>query len=563
MIVARKNYFGVDLNYILNKLGQFFVLNFAWIIVLFLAILLIYKWYQRYKKNNQLMKSGFVDIKYSGLLGGMILFSVFSVFYITASLVRYNVLFSLSLTILFVIVFADVVNEKWGKGIYFILGIIIFIFLNQSYFDLDIVSNILFRVLDTGGLPKVYTDYNSSYYGDGLVNNYQYTWIDTLFDDMLRDVEYTEDMDVILPGFEASGTYINGNGNIYVIGWDEKNKKRIIIDDEIIEKNDNVTSISVKQTDDMFEKIPQRFKGFQQNIYDDLKNRAIVFFLPYYEEDEAYHLKNLGQYYYIGGRKHQKNIYGTIYYYNLLKKENYKGFCLSEFIDDGSMTILDTKQLSYQEYLYNNIKMQEYLDAPDKISRGDRIVFECKVYLNGMLLPERFTSTYYGKSRYSVIGSGNLIDGLEECFIGKSIGDTLKYKWKVTEEYLPANSYIGQILTIEVKIIDIEGYMDFEELSVEQMKNLEESYNVDCAKIIENRKILASIDGVNGNNKISFPLERIEKEETLIDSYLQHYFEKVGISEKDFIKKYLGCDEIEYREAVRKMAMAVVYKEVM
>ena len=69
MIVARKNYFGVDLNYILNKLGQFFVLNFAWIIVLFLAILLIYKWYQRYKKNNQLMKSGFVDIKYSGLLG--------------------------------------------------------------------------------------------------------------------------------------------------------------------------------------------------------------------------------------------------------------------------------------------------------------------------------------------------------------------------------------------------------------------------------------------------------------------------------------------------------------
>lgn len=561
------NYFGIDWSYILYKLEQFLVMNFSWLIVGIILVLIIIHMAGKMRMSKE-GQAAVVDKKkqYVGLCGGIAAFVVFSLLYITSSLYRYNVIIAVSLCIVFVIVLQKVLGGKAGRFEWILSGIVLAAFVGQSFMDIDPVSNAVFGTLDTGGHEKLYSAYREEYYGDGLVNNYQYTWLDKLLNRMLSDVDYGEDMDIILPGMEASGTHVNGNGTIYEIGWNKAQEKRVVIDDEILSMDSDVIEISIQRTDDITGKLPWEYSGYNTDVYTRLKSKGTVFFLPYYEENEEEHINALGEYYYVGEREQERNYGGELYYYQLLKKDDYLGFSLGDFIENkGSSTqMLEARTL--EESFYRSVEGLAYENGKSVIDVGDEISFTYDAYIDGEALPDRVKNTYYGDVYTVVIGSGRMIDGIEESMIGKSPGDTVVFEWTVPDTYLPALKYAGETITFEFYIRGITGYKDIEHLAQEDSDKIMSEYADHLNRTLDRNICNVCIETVNGEtiDVNSYPAEmqeRIAIHENAIEKYLEEYLEAAGLSEKEFIEVYLESNDREYRQAIRDMAHAAMLFE--
>lgn len=565
--VKMNNYFGIDWSYILYKLKQFLVMNFSWLIVGVILTLLIINLIGKMRLKKENMEIAVKEREpYAGLCGGIAAFVIFSLLYITSSLYRYNVIIAVSLCLVFVIVLQKVLGKKAEKYVWIISGIVAVAFIGQSFADIDPVSNAVFDTLETGGHKKLYSAYREEYYGDGLVNNYQYTWIDRLLNKMMDAVDYGENVDIVLPGMEASGTHVNGNGTIYEVGWNNVRKKRVIIDKTILENNPDITEISIQRTDDIIGKLPWKYGGYNTDVYKRLKDRGVVFFLPYYEEDEVWHTNTLAEYYYVGDREQQENFGGKIYYYQLLKKDNYLGFSLGDFIEGkGSATqMLEAK--TPEENLYRSVESSDYESGKSVIDIGDEISFTYDAYIDGEPLPDKVKNTYYGDVYSVVIGSGRMIDGIEESMIGKAPGDTVTFEWTVPDTYLPARQYAGQTITFEFYIRSITGYVDIEHLTQEESEKILSEYNDHLNRTLDRNICNVCIDTVNEKtiNPDAYPeemRERINSLEAEIRKYLTQYLEAADITEEEFIDIYLETNDREYRQAIKDMAHAAMLFE--
>ena len=58
----------------------------------------------------------------------------------------------------------------------------------ESYITIDPVTRKGFHQVSTGKWTMNYESEFMSYFGDGLVTNYQYAWIDKAFDKVLEDI---------------------------------------------------------------------------------------------------------------------------------------------------------------------------------------------------------------------------------------------------------------------------------------------------------------------------------------------------------------------------------------
>lgn len=561
------NYFGIDWSYILYKLEQFLVMNFSWLIVGIILVLIIIHMAgkMRISKEGQ---AAVVDKKkqYVGLCGGIAAFVVFSLLYITSSLYRYNVIIAVSLCIVFVIVLQKVLGGKAGRFEWILSGIVLAAFVGQSFMDIDPVSNAVFGTLNTGGHEKLYSAYREEYYGDGLVNNYQYTWIDNLLNRVLSDVNYGEDMDIVLPGMEASGMHVNGNGTIYEIGWNKAQEKRVVIDDEILSTDSDVIEISIQRTDDITGKLPWKYNGYNVDVYKRLKSKGVVLFLPFYGEDEGKHTDALGEYYYVGSREQQENYGGEIYYYRLLKKDDYMGFSLGDFIENKGSSTQTIEARTLEESFYRSAEKLDYESWKSIIDVGDEISFTYDAYIDGEALPDSVKNTYYGDVYNVVIGSGRMIDGIEESMVGKSPGDTVIFEWTVPDTYLPAKEYAGKSIMFEFHIQSITGYKDIEHLPQEDSGKIMSEYEDHLNGVLERSICNACIEMVNAGviDISSYPAEmqeRIDRHEEAIREYLKEYLEAAGVSEKDFINVYLESNDNEYQQAIKDMAHAAILFE--
>ncbi len=295
------NAFGIYPEYIFHRLAQIFVLNFTWIPTGIILISLVTAVYENKKKRRR--KYGKIH-NMSGMAGALILFILFSVLYITAALSRYTI-FSAVLVwvfafVLFYCILVPLLPGIAEKGIY--AGIAIFL-LVQNFIYVDPVSNLIFDRLDSGKGKILSTDMKSTYYGDTLVNNYRYSYLDKLIDKMLAETEYGPDTQIVLWPISEDQTYINSMLN-YSLGWDQEKKKRVIIDQSVNEKADDIIPLNMVALEEL-----QAGVGLSQ--------RAILYFVPYYQRDEEAYLSSLKQHYQIGERKEVSNWGGTLSYYIL------------------------------------------------------------------------------------------------------------------------------------------------------------------------------------------------------------------------------------------------------
>lgn len=564
------NHFGIEWGYIIYKLEQFFFMNFSWLIfgciVALFAIWGAGKLKRLRASDRQEAGNAGYRKRYAGLCGGMAAFIIFSLIYVTSSLYRYNIIAAVILSIVFIIIMQKTLFEKQDRLIWLFSGVVLLAFVVQSFWDIDPVSNAVFGTIETGGKEKLYSAYQEGYYGDGLVNNYQYTWIDKLLNQMLAEVDFAEDMDVVLPGMEASGLHVNGNGSYYVIGWDKEKEKRVMIDEDILENNPEIIELSIQRTDDIIGKLPWDYSGFSEETYENLKNRAVVFFLPYYGENEGQHTNALGQYYYVGEREQQENTGGKIYYYRLMKKDHYMGFSVGDFIEGKGCSTQPLEVKTYEERLLGSLDRRAYETGKSVIDIGDEVSFTYEAYINGEPLPDRVKDTYYGDTYSVVIGSRRMIEGIEESLIGKSPGDTVEFEWNVPDTYLPALEYAGETIVFELHINSILGYKDIVNISEEGVRKNMSEYTNYLTQTLDRNMCNVCIDTVNGGevDVNAYPpeaQERINRHIQAIEQYMDQYLESAGITEKQFIEIYLESNDREYRSAIRDMAHAAMLFE--
>lgn len=120
---------------------------------------------------------------------------------------------------------------------------------------------------------------------------------------MLAETEYGPDTQIVLWPISEDQTYINSMLN-YSLGWDQEKKKRVIIDQSVNEKADDIIPLNMVALEEL-----QAGVGLSQ--------RAILYFVPYYQRDEEAYLSSLKQHYQIGERKEVSNWGGTLSYYIL------------------------------------------------------------------------------------------------------------------------------------------------------------------------------------------------------------------------------------------------------
>lgn len=322
-----QNAFLIDLPHIWNQIKQVFVLNFAWIFTLILFVALICMLAgKKYMDSNQQTDGD--NRCYIGIWGSFWLVSVFFMLFITVPLNRYHVFTSVVLAMMGFLGYEMVLRKQWNISakVEKLGGLAIFLLLSwQTFFSLDPVSNLLFEQINTGKMAMLKTDGGVSVdsFGDELVNNYQYRWLDDELNGLLSGVQYDEDTLIIDAGIQRDKVDI-GSGSGYKAVWNTSKQKRELVwgeSDSLGEGFIPIETLSTRRMQLHLSEDSEDSEHFYKKYMSD-KERAVVYFIPYYGESEQEWIEYLGQFYEIGERKETNGMRGNIAYYILTLKKN-------------------------------------------------------------------------------------------------------------------------------------------------------------------------------------------------------------------------------------------------
>jgi hypothetical protein len=103
----------------------------------------------------------------------------------------------------------------------------------ECFITIDPMTLLGFKMLDTGAAPMCYTGHKyladeDMYYGDYLVYNTQYMYIDRAYDAILAEAGYDASWDILLPSSNGNAL----SGNMYRLNWDSKRQKRVFYTNE-------------------------------------------------------------------------------------------------------------------------------------------------------------------------------------------------------------------------------------------------------------------------------------------------------------------------------------------
>ncbi len=308
---AGENCLGFHPAFVAVKLKQQFLLNFNWILTAGIVIAVVW-WIILKIKGRQKVQA---SCKICGIAGAFGAFLSFSCLYITASVARYNVTGDVLLYLIFfycmALLAAELPEVTFLKKKYTcavvtaVFGILLAV---ECVFTIDPVTRGLFLKLDTGNTTLCFTgkvsDINSIYYGDYLIYNTQYTYIDKAYDKVLANVDYHPDTtDIYIP--DSNGSFICGNLPFYYLNWDEKTQKRVFYENEDTQEMEFYNEV----------------KHFSSEMVSEGKDRAVLIINPYMVSvSETDNLEKLAPYYEIGERKEVKLLQGGIVYYELTRK---------------------------------------------------------------------------------------------------------------------------------------------------------------------------------------------------------------------------------------------------
>lgn len=525
---VKTNYFGVEWKYILCVLKQIFSLNFTWLLVGAAVCLSLYLW--RKKTKIKLNDSAIA------LFGAAFAYIAFFCVYITSALYRYHVFTVQIITVLSLIIISHALREvdhRVSKTLFLVFAGIEIL---QTGYSIDPVSNLVFKKLDTGNGFILQTTNNENYFGDGLVYNAQYLGLDGILDKMFSEVGYSEKMQIINPGTQAAGTQLNGNGERYIVKWNRDSKKREMTDSDEIQSD--LININIIGSEEIFGKLPYSYSGVKNA--DNLSDKGIVYFIPYYQEDEDEKLAELSELYYIGECVEIKKGQWKVRCYELTKKDDYEGFSLNDLGDGKSKTAYDDKET----VTWNQVEMTENRDV---IQKNDIVDVTCSAFYKGKEVPINYVGNYDNNRITMCIGSNLYLPELEQEMIGKRIGEQIEVNCKVPDHYPSAGKYQGKELTFVLEPLQIVGIAeDMETNRQEQVALQKESSAEEYA--------FRYWDIYENDDEVSAVLNDV-------DNYYHTYARKAGESFEEMLTQYFGISEEEYYKRIQKLSKMVLVKQ--
>ncbi|WP_029233386.1 DUF2079 domain-containing protein [Butyrivibrio sp. VCB2006] len=263
------NAFGVYPKYVVCKIVHMFSLNYSWIASLIIAFCIVYM----YRQHLIEVTKWEVLIP---LIGALVIFATFNSFYITYALYRYNVFFVVMLWLLCMIL----VHKTFPKRIVAIIcNLCLLILLSiQTFCNTDVLSEYMFNKYPTGKGYLVATDMKKVMYGDNIINNYKYAYIDDLIDKMLSTIDYNDSMIAVFADDDSINridifTQDSLKAECIYAGWD-RGKKCRVVDDELGNDAIKINAISYSEMVTDFETDDKMYLLYYFD-YSDLDNEKI------------------------------------------------------------------------------------------------------------------------------------------------------------------------------------------------------------------------------------------------------------------------------------------------
>ena len=266
-------FFAFQESYIIFKIKQLFTTNFIWLSIAIIILLFLIKLF--IKNKETFLKNPYII----GIFGAILLTFIFYCVYITYPLLRYNLVIEICINL---VLSLSILSLPGKKLKYLLSCVLIILFVGQAYLTIDPVMKQANQKVETGQVPLAlsYPD-PMDYFGDYMLYNYQYSYVDKGLRKIFDEINYDEDTDVILCG-DLRALFIGGNPEVpYKLKW---NKSKEIF---TYQSNENSIEITTKALDNLDE----LYRNGQ------LKKNAVVIYIPYYQVDKETSIEKLQTYY--------------------------------------------------------------------------------------------------------------------------------------------------------------------------------------------------------------------------------------------------------------------------
>lgn len=265
---------GIHWEFILFKWKEYFLLNFNWVAVLLIFVGLIYLRISRKTLSFRMRERAVI----CGARLSYLAVAVFYSLYVNFPHPRYTIILDVLLWAaaagLTGKITADLVRENGYRSVASRRGMIAgcLLLIIQSYMTIDPVSILAFPHSTTGGswMLNVYSEFIGwTGGGDATIYNNQYRYLTSAYDLILNDVNYSEDMDVIM---------FSGLDELEDPFWNIRDKKRTF------EENGNTIVVNCVYGNDL-------------DNTEEKKTEAVFLYVPAFGNDRQWELDAVGKYY--------------------------------------------------------------------------------------------------------------------------------------------------------------------------------------------------------------------------------------------------------------------------
>lgn len=570
------NCFGFQPAYIWYKLKQFLILNFSWLLAAVLAAGLAVLVIRAVRSGRRVNWRWMLE-----LAGVMAAFLLFGVLYVTYTLSRYNILFAVLLVILSLCVLYAALDGWLGQKVFYcITGIICGLLCIQTFWNIDLLSCHTFQEVSIGsGHTMLFADFGQGYFGDALVTNYQYNWIDKAYNKMLEEMDYDARQNLILTRRQMLGTHLDGNTGHYEVQWDMAKKKRVIS----YRDQSRWKDICVDTVAKTFSQLPFRYIPY--HVPDTIRQQSAMVFLPFYGEEEDKYLELYNRYCYAAPVQTAQAYGGTISWYPLLKKDQYSYLSLGDLKDalfgrdsrekTESMLpeISDWNEAFYEQICkagWSEEKIDEYAvyrkrracvlkeeQGQRKVIRDmDVITMELEVYsMNGEPLSTEYVGNCFN-NKYTgvVVGMGDLLPEIEDALKGAKIGITVQADVTIPKDYPSLFAYAGQKLRFVMKPLQITGFMEPDKKNQKRLSN-------DAAETVwgyYRDQAMKQLLLETVHSSFAYDQVRLKNEKKQLDRYLEAYFATCNMTQEEFLQEYLKVSEEEFEVLKTELAKASI-----
>ncbi len=533
-----------------------------------------------------------------GIMGAMACFAAVGMLLHVSAIERYNIFFAVGLVMIALIAAGIAFRGKYELLYCFATLMACAVLGLESYITVDPVTRRIFPQVPIGHHTMNYESEYMDYFGDGMVTNYQYAWIDKAFDQLLLDIDYDVNDTLFFPAPEAgvkSGVQFEGNSGYFRVAWFPDLKRRGYFDYEMPGNWYEMSIHGVSTENSWFPFMNYTTGEYMTDEF--VTDNATLCFMPYFEKlgvRENPYIRCAGSRYYVGPRAESSRYRGTIAHYPMVVHDNYiEGVNLrmvadglNRGIENGGLLTDDILQetsveassqetsveASSEEYQNEVESVYRYLAAgylvvdhiyedgtTDQIGPMQSIYLDLELYdENGnVIVLEHSEETATVK-----VGVGELLKEVDQALMTMCAGQTKDVEVLIPPHYPELEKYAGQTLTARLMpqkvactyIYDIDEetekmlrerakeIVDLRIINEELRRSNASVINQVLAKILEEENLgNANIEDIYG--KLASECQPSQE----VEEYFQEYLARVGLSEEEFCRDYLQMLPDEYK----------------